>query len=128
MLIALLSFSQENYPRRIELKGDTLCLITIPQVRKINERLLERRYFRSLSDSLLLYQNYLRDQLQIQNHHINELLSLDSISRERQREILSRYNSLFQEKETLSERNKRKRKWIWIGTGIGLITGFILGK
>lgn len=128
MLMGLSSFSQENYPRRIEWRGDTLCLITIPQVKKINERLTERRYYRDLSDSLSFYNSYLRDYIYTQNENIRNLLSLDSISRERQREILSLYNSTLEERNKLYEKDKRKKRWIWIGTGIGIITGFLLGR
>ena len=43
---------QNNYPQKIIYKGDTVVIITIQQVKKLNKTYLERDKYKTLTDSL----------------------------------------------------------------------------
>lgn len=46
------SFSQNNYPSKVVFEGDTLVCITVEQLKKLNNLLLDRLEYIELNDSL----------------------------------------------------------------------------
>lgn len=54
ILTQLSSFSQEGYPKKIVIDGDTLCAITIDQVRKLNFVYIKDDFLKEMNDTLVV--------------------------------------------------------------------------
>ncbi len=86
VLIALLSYTQETWPAKVVINGDTFCISTIEQIRTVNKVFAERNYYHSLSDTALnimyIYKNKcIQADALIENmkHQFNVCDSLSSI-------------------------------------------------
>lgn len=77
LMTSTCGFCQKNYPRKIEVGGDTCVIITMPQVKVINHRLLHRRFLMEENDTLRVRYLDLTKFIQIKNIQIDGLLKLN---------------------------------------------------
>ena len=124
----MFAFSQESYPRKIRLDGDTCVVISIPQLKVINSRLLERRYLKMAIDSLSVYASSLNSFIKVKNGQIDSIAKLASNYRFKlQNEMI--LNSKYREENIELKTNiKRKKRNFWIAIGLGFFTGFLLAR
>lgn len=124
----MFAFSQESYPRKIRLDGDTCVVISIPQLKVINSRLLERRYLKVAIDSLNVYASSLNSFIEVKNRQIDSIAKLASNYRFKlQNEMI--LNSKYREENIELKTNiKRKKRNFWIAISLGFFTGFLLAR
>ena len=103
-------------------------MISIPQLKVINSRLLERRYLKAAIDNLNVYTSNLNSFIEVKNGQIDSIAKLASNYRFKlQNEMI--LNSKYREENIELKTNiKRKRRNFWIAIGLGFFTGFLLAK
>ena len=122
-----MSFSQNRYPRKLVIEGDTVVAITIPQMLRANEIMLWARQCEEEKDTLLnqldLSDSIIRCQdiqlgtfKRLEQGYQHEVLMKDSISNIKSKEI------------GLLNKEIRKQKRIMVGGGsiLGVIILIIL--
>lgn len=57
MLTQLSATCQEGYPKKIVIDGDTLCAVTIDQVRKLNFVYIKDDFLKEMNDTLTVQNN-----------------------------------------------------------------------
>lgn len=121
-------FCQKNYPRKIEVGGDTCVIITMPQVKVINHRLLHRRFLIEENDTLRVRYLDLTKFIQIKNIQIDSLLKLNVDYRFRLENEMAVNLEYQKNKATLEDKIKRRKRLFWIGVGVSFLTGFFIAK
>lgn len=119
-------FCQKSYPRKIEVGGDTCVIITIPQVKVINQRLLHRRFLMEENDTLRVRYLDLTKFIQIKNIQIDSLLKLNVDYRFRLENEMAVNLEYQKNKVALEDKIKRRKRLFWISAGVGFLTGFLL--
>lgn len=127
-LMSTLSFCQTNYPRKIKFNGDTCAIISIPQLKVINQRLLQRRYLMVENDSLRTYNFDLTRYIGIKNTQIDSLLKLNVDYRFRLRNEMDLNLKYREDKSKLENKIKRKKRLFWVGVTSSFLIGFFLAK
>jgi predicted RNase H-like nuclease (RuvC/YqgF family) len=133
MLMVLLSFCQDTYPRMMVINGDTVVAVTVRQAKKINRTFAKEEYYRTENDSL--EKKIILLETKIENNTItigNKSFQIDKFEN-----ILANEQEFTDElEETLEvvydelrkEKRKNKfKKWI-IGASLGLNAAFIVAK
>lgn len=123
--MSTLSFCQTNYPRKIKFDGDTCVIISIPQLKVINQRLLQRRYLMAENDSLRTYNFDLTRYIGIKNTQIDSLLKLNVDYRFRLENEMAVNLEYQKNKAALEDKIKRRKRLFWIGVGVSFLTGFL---
>lgn len=126
--MSTLSFCQTNYPRKIKFNGDTCAIISIPQLKVINQRLLQRRYLMVENDSLRTYNFDLTRYIGIKNTQIDSLLKLNVDYRFRLENEMAVNLEYQKNKAALEDKIKRRKQLFWIGVGVSFLTGFFIAK
>lgn len=124
----MLSFCQTNYPRKIKFNGDTCVIISIPQLKVINQRLLQRRHLMAENDSLRTYNFDLTGYIGIKNTQIDSLLKLNVDYRFRLRNEMDLNLKYREDKSKLENKIKRKKRLFWVGVTSSFLIGFFLAK
>ena len=63
VLIVTSGYCQKTYPAKQVINNDTVCVISIPQVKTLNKIFIERNYYRKMSDTLLSINYLYRDKI-----------------------------------------------------------------
>lgn len=127
-LMSTLSFCQTNYPRKIKFDGDTCVIISIPQLKVINHRLLHRRFLMEENDTLRVRYLDLTKFIQIKNIQIDSLLKLNVDYRFRLENEMAVNLEYQKNKAALEDKIKRRKRLFWIGVGVSFLTGFFIAK
>lgn len=123
-----LSFSQENYPKKIKWGQDTCVLISFDQLKVINKRLLHRRYLLQLNDSLYQYLYKYRSVSTEKQILVDSLKQLSVFYRDKLNEFSREKTILADEKQQLIDKQKRQKKYFWIGLGLSFFTGILFAR
>lgn len=137
LLIVISSFSQETYPKKIELGGDTLICLTPEQAWDINFEFEINRQLEQNLDSLSELSNYyglLVDRVIARNFSLEQdmkLLNSNYRSLEYNNGILGKQNNINLEiienyKKELKSQRKKAFKLTIGGFCVGVTTGSIL--
>lgn len=126
--MSILSFSQANYPKKIKLEGDTCVLITVPQLKIINQRLLQRRFLLAENDSVRNFNKEMIEFVKLKNIQIDSLLKLNVNYSLRLKNELDLNLQYSKDKQSLEDKLRRKKRYFWIGLGVSFLTGFLLAK
>lgn len=126
--MSTLSFCQTNYPRKIKFDGDTCVIISIPQLKVINHRLLHRRFLMEENDTLRVRYLDLTKFIQIKNIQIDSLLKLNVDYRFRLENEMAVNLEYQKNKAALEDKIKRRKRLFWIGVGVSFLTGFFIAK
>lgn len=114
MLMSLLAYSQETYPKLILQGSDTLCVLTIPQVKKLNLTFVDLEFNKSLSDTFRIINKRLdfvvNKQSQLISNYENQLLLKNKVI-----ENLDEVSEMY---KTLDKKNSRKIKFLKIQRNI----------
>lgn len=103
-------------------------MISIPQLKVINSRLLERRYLKVAIDSLNVYTSKLNDFIEAKNWQIDSVARLASNYRVRLKNEMMLNSKYREDKLKLETSLKRKKRNFWVAIGLGLVTGFFLAR
>jgi len=110
MIVPLLSFSQNGYPKVILINGDTLIAITKNQQRRINLVKVERDYYEQYSDSLNVATDLLDialvDCKELTDHFNKEIGNMKKLSTEQKR-FIRQLRADFKDQGIKMERIKR---------------------
>lgn len=117
-----LVFCQVSYPNKAVIDRDTICQITIPQLKKINECFVRVEYLQSLNDTLEAEQEQFYDALSrgilIEQSLVRQINAL-----EQQNKLL--HGMVFDyEKEV--EKKDKKLKWVKLQRTTFAITSVVL--
>ena len=117
-------FCQTNYPAKIVWNNDTCVIISIPQLRLINQRLLQRRYLLTQCDSLSIYTEKLKDLIWKKDTMIKSFNNLIASYSEKL-DLQIKMNAMYQKEiNQLRVSNKKRGAWIWKGVIVGFGVGF----
>ena len=108
--------------------GDTCVVISIPQLKVINSRLLERRYLKAAIDSLNVYTSRLNSFIEVKNGQIDSLASLASNYRFRLQNEMVLNSKYREDKIKLQNGLKKRKKSFWICVGASFLAGFFLAR
>ena len=110
MIVPLLSFSQNGYPKVILINGDTLIAITKDQQRRINLVKVERDYYKEYADSLNVATDLLDialvDCKELTDHFNKEIGNIKKLSTEQKR-FIRQLRADFKDQGIKMERIKR---------------------
>lgn len=132
LLIPMLGFSQDGYPKMVIKDGDTLIEILPKHLVKINQTKFDLEYFKEksvLQDSLNSNLKTQVSELELNIEDYKEVTSLkDSIINEKH----FQYQTVADENEVLKKNEKKlkltRKVFTFVGTGIGGGLGFIIGR
>lgn len=129
-MMSIFAFCQTNYPAKIVWNNDTCVVISIPQLRLLNQKLLHRHYLLSQRDSLSVYTEKLKDLIWERDTALSSYRDL-IISYTEKLNFQIRMNETYQRDiAALKLSNKKRGAWIWkgamLGFGAGLLTFFII--
>lgn len=103
-------------------------VISVPQLKVINQRLLHRRYLITANDSLRTYCLDLTKYIGVKNTQIDSLLKLNVDYRLRLKNEMDLNIKYAEDKSSLENKIKRRKRMFWIGVGVSFLTGFLLAK
>lgn len=107
-LIAQLTYSQNDWPKKILIGKDTLVAITIPQVKQMNMAFADLDFYKQLSDTFRLLNKYqemtINKQGQIVSNYDSQLSLKQSVINNDQQVIFN-----FKE---LDKANNKKISWL----------------
>jgi len=104
MLIQLSAISQDGYPKKIVIDGDTLCAVTIDQVRKLNFVYIKDDFLKEMNDTLnsqnLKYKNL--------NNKYSDLLKEYQVNTELRRQVVKEQDAIINNYKKMDKKQKRK--------------------
>lgn len=128
MLIGLWSYSQETYPKLILSGSDTLCVLTIPQVKKLNIAFVNLEFNKSLADTFRIMNKRLdflvNKQVQLISNYENQLL-LKSKAIDSMGEVNSMYKDLDIKNTRKIKFLRLQRNVLAVGVAVAILKIFV---
>lgn len=122
MLIHLLGISQVAYPKKVVIDNDTVCIVSIPQIKIVNKVFIDRDELRELNDSLNSELSNYRDLAEGQKQII--------ITQDQQKEIKDKIilekDVIIQSDEKLAKKQNRQIGWLKLQRNVLAISALVL--
>lgn len=103
-------------------------VISIPQLKVINSRLLERRYLKMAIDSLNVYASNMNSFIEVKNGQIDSIAKLASNYRFKLQNEMILNSKYRDDKIKLENGLKKRKKSFWICVGASFLVGFFLAR
>lgn len=117
-----LVFCQTSYPNKVVIDGDTICQITIPQLKKVNECFVRVEYLQQLNDTLEAEQEQFYDALS-RSMLIEQSLVKQVDALEKQKMLL---HGMVSDYEKEVEKKDKKIKWLKIQRNTFAVTTVVI--
>lgn len=127
VLIKVSSFCQVNYPQKSIINNDTVCIITIDQVKKINTTFIELDQYKELNDTA---NSRLITYIKLVDNNTDLIKSLESESKVKDQLILQQ-KGLIDNKKNELKIQEGKTLWLKIQRNAlivvsGILTGLLV--
>lgn len=123
MLINLLSISQTVYPKKAVIDNDTVCIISIEQVKTLNKVFIDKDECLELKDSL-------NSQIKTYDALVGEQKKIISAQDERiaiNKNIIAEKDTIIESDEKLLKKQNRKLGWLKLQRTVLAVSTLILG-
>ncbi len=129
LLGSLITFSQTDYPKTIELNGDTVTIFTFSQAKLLAKELVEKDYLiiRSQLDSIDLdIMNNILSNIDKLNSSKNSIIEDYKLIVENQKQVITLQEQVIKDYSKSTKRRKWRNAGIITGIAGGLITTLVL--
>ena len=130
--MSLSAFSQEDYPKKTVIGSDTLVLITLPQLTKINQVYLRLDYQHDISRSLSQENNLLKGIVDNNSKILDNCMNSSAVKDSLMSEMELQYDELSKSNKSLERKLKIAKlsgnSKLFIGGGVGAYLMFLFSK